>query len=66
MVKKQKTNNRLYTVHGAKRAQGIPSEINGKKALASFEGDRIVGYTTLEELQEAFYTRKLPKYSLDF
>ena len=41
----------MYTQHGLKKAQGILSEINGKKALATFEGDKIVGYSTLEEIQ---------------
>ena len=48
--KKNKKMDRLYTAHGQKIAQGIPSIINGKKALATFKGDQIVGYTTLEEL----------------
>lgn len=63
---KNKKMDRLYTAHGQKMAQGIPSIINGKKALATFKGDQIVGYTTLEELNQEFYTRDLPKYSLNF
>ena len=59
-------NSRLYTRHGVKMAQGIPSIINGKKALATFKGERIVGYTTLEELNKEFYTRELPEYQLNF
>lgn len=57
---------RLYTRHGTKMAQGIPSIINGKKALASFKGEKIVGYTTLDELNGEFYTRKLPEYEVNF
>ena len=57
---------RLYTAHGKKKAQGKLAEINGKKALATFEGDEIVGYTTLEELNKEFYTRDLPQYNLSF
>lgn len=69
-AKKNNNNNkkkdRMYTQHGLKKAQGILSEINGKKALATFEGDEIVGYSTLEEIQEQFYKRDLPKYDLNF
>lgn len=61
-----KKKDRMYTQHGLKKAQGILSEINGKKALATFEGDEIVGYSTLEEIQEQFYKRDLPKFNLKF
>ena len=57
---------RLYTAHGQKLIQGIPLIINGQKALATFKGDQIVGYTTLDELHAEFYTRKLPEYTLGF
>ncbi len=57
---------RLYTFHGAKMVQGIPSIINGEKALATFKGEKIVGYTTLEELNKEFYTRELPEFDLGF
>lgn len=64
--KKKKNTDRLYTAHGQKMVQGKLSVINGKKALATFKGDEIVGYTTLDELNKEFYTRDLPKYSLNF
>lgn len=64
--KKNKNADRLYTAHGLKMAQGKLAEINGKKALATFKGEEIVGYTTLEELNKEFYTRELPQYSLNF
>ena len=64
--KKEKNADRLYTAHGQKMVQGKLSVINGKKALATFKGDEIVGYTTLDELNKEFYTRDLPKYSLNF
>lgn len=63
---KEDKQKRLYTRHGTKMAQGIPSIINGKKALASFKGEEIVGYTTLDELNGEFYTRELPEYKLNF
>lgn len=66
MEKKKKNGDRLYTYHGKKLAQGIPSIINGEKALATFQGNEIVGYTTLDEIQKEFYTRELPKYELNF
>lgn len=64
--KKKKNTDRLYTAHGQKMVQGKLSVINGKKALATFKGDEIVGYTTLDELNKEFYTRDLPKHSLNF
>lgn len=64
--KKKKNTDRLYTAHGQKMAQGRLAEINGKKALATFKGEEIVGYTTLEELNKEFYTRELPQYNLNF
>lgn len=69
MIEKNKKNNksdRLYTAHGQKMVQGVLSVINGKKALATFKGEDIVGYTTLEELNKEFYTRDLPQYTLNF
>lgn len=69
MREKKKKNNksdRLYTAHGQKMVQGVLSIINGKKALATFKGENIVGYTTLEELNKEFYTRDLPQYNLNF
>lgn len=57
---------RLYTKHGRKMAQGILLEINGEKALACFEGQRIVGYTTLDEINREIYTKDLPKCNLNF
>lgn len=64
--RKKKKADRLYTTHGQKMVQGKLSVINGEKALATFKGEEIVGYTTLEELNKEFYTRELPQYSLDF
>ena len=69
MREKKKKNNksdRLYTAHGQKMVQGVLSVINGKKALVTFKGEDIVGYTTLEELNKEFYTRDLPQYNLNF
>ena len=63
--KKPTKTDRLYTAHGKKMSQGILAVINGQKALAFYEGDKIVGYTTQDELNKEFYTREdLPKYSL--
>lgn len=65
--KKPTKTDRLYTAHGQKMIQGKLSVINGKKALATFKGEEIVGYTTLDELNKEFYTREdLPQYSLNF
>ena len=64
--KKNTKEDRLYTLHGKKKAQGILLEVNGQKALATFEGEKIIGYTTLDELNKEFYNRDLPKYDLKF
>lgn len=61
-----RSEDRLYAVHGDKMLQGALAIINGVKSLAYFKGNKIVGYTTIEELIEAFYGRKLPEYNLDF
>ena len=63
MKEKTKQNDRLYTSHGQKNTTG---QTNGKKAQATFKSEKIVGYTTLEELNKEFYTRELPQYSLNF
>ena len=65
-LKKNTKKDRLYTLHGKKKAQGILLEVNGQKALATFEGEKIIGYTTLDELNKEFYNRDLPKYDLKF
>lgn len=64
--RKNDRTDRLYTLHGQKRNQGKPAIINGKRALAYFEGEKIVGYSTLDEINEEFYTRNLPRYTLSF
>ena len=56
----------MYTHHGKKRKQGLPITVHGRKALGYFEGEKVVGYTTLDEINEAFYTKDLPDYQLDF
>ena len=55
---------KLYSLHGQKISHGIPAIINGVRALASYKGDKIVGYITLEELNREFFTRVLPEYNL--
>lgn len=68
MNKKMQTveKDKLYTLHGKKCAQGKLSIINGHRALAYYEGENIVGYTTLDEMNKEFYTRVLPQYTLNF
>ncbi len=64
MVRKElKNEDRLYTKHGTKYAQGALVLINGERALANFKGNIVVGYTTLTELQQEFFTRDLPEIS---
>lgn len=61
MAKNQNKKDRLYTKHGVRASQGVLCEIDGQKALGTFSGDKIIGYTTFEELTKEFYTRELPK-----
>ena len=53
--------NRLYTNHGKKRSHGIAFRTpKGVPALGFYEGDSIVGFSTLEEINREFYTGNLP------
>ena len=65
MERKISRNDRLYTKHGEKYPQGIPAIVNGQKVLASYNGDKITGYTTLDELMQVFYSKDLPVCTLD-
>ena len=65
MERKISRNDKLYTTHGKKYPQGIPAIINGEKALASYSGDKITGYITLDELMQVFYSRELPVCTLE-
>ena len=65
-IKKNGVFKKLYSFHGQKMAHGIPLIVNGVRVLAAYKGDEIVGYITLEELNQEFYTRKLPEYNLKF
>lgn len=65
MERKLNRNDRLYTKHGEKYPQGIPAIVNGQKALASYNGDKITGYTTLDELMQVFYSKDLPVCTLE-
>lgn len=65
MERKISLEDRLYTKHGKKYPQGIPAIVNGQKALASYSGDEITGYTTLEELMQVFYSKDLPVCTLE-
>jgi len=66
MPKPARKNNRLYTTHGEKKNQGILIMVNGKTALGYFEGENVVGYTFIDEINKFSYTKELPEYELDF
>lgn len=66
MPKPLRKDNRLYTTHGVKKNQGILIMVNGKTALGYFEGEQIVGYTFIDEINKFSYTKELPEYELDF
>lgn len=57
---------KLYTKHGAKRAQGQLISNKGRKALAFFEKGKIVGYSYIDEITQEAFTREVPELNLDF
>lgn len=65
MERKVGLEDRLYTQHGKKYPQGIPAIIDGQKVLASYSGNKITGYTTLDELMNVFYSKDLPVCTLE-
>ena len=65
MKKEVRLEDKLYTRHGKKYPQGVPAIVNGQKVLASYEGEEIIGYTTLEELLQVFYSKPLPVCTLE-
>ena len=68
MQKKHISNDaqKMYTRHGKKRPQGIPIKANGKMALGYYEDGEVVGYTTLDEMNQMFYRNNLPEVELEF
>ena len=64
--KKKSIANRIYTKHGQRRCQGQLVKVHGVHALGYFDGDKIVGYTTLEEIQEMSCLQELEELQLDF
>ena len=57
---------RIYTRHGQRKYQGKLVKVHGTRALGYFEGDEIIGYTTLEEIREMSYSQELEEYKPDF
>lgn len=61
---------RMYTRHGVKKNQGKWAMINNCPALTftvTENGiDKIVGYTTINEMMAMAYSKDLPQYDLDF
>ena len=61
MIKKPKK--QLHTHHGKKRNLGYPVSMDGQKALAYIEHDKVVGFAFLDEINQEFYSGNLPEYS---
>lgn len=61
---------RMYTKHGAKKNQGKWALVNNRPALTFTEGqdeaEKVVGYTTIDEMMSMAYSKDLPQYELDF
>ena len=62
----KKSSNCVYTKHGCKKYQGRLVKVRGARALGYFAGDKIIGYTTLEEIREMSYSQELEAYHPDF
>lgn len=65
-----KENSRMYTVHGRKKNQGQWAKVNNCPALTFTVNengkDKVVGYTTIDEMMKMAYSSDLPEYKLDF
>ena len=61
-----KKEDKFYTMHGAKRTQGQLFSKNGRKALGFWEKGKIVGYSYIDEITQAAFTREVPELNLDF
>lgn len=57
---------RFYTKHGQRIYLGRLVKVNGERAIGYFKGDKIIGYTTLEEIREMSYKRELDDFHTDF
>lgn len=61
---------RMYTKHGIKKNQGKWAVVNDKPALTFTENrngtEKVVGYTTIDEMVAMAYKSGLPEYQLDF
>ena len=55
----------LYTKHGIRKKQGVLSIINGQRALAYFEKEKLVGYSTLDEIDKQFKKGNIPEYTTE-
>lgn len=64
--KKRKRKGRVYTKHGQKRYLGKLVKVRGERAIGYFDGDQIVGYSTLEEIREMSYSQELEDVQPDF
>ena len=59
---------RMFTHHGVKKNQGKWAFVNNCLALTYTEGkpEKVVGYTTVEEMMTLAQSADLPRYELDF
>lgn len=54
---------RLITHHGERRNQGEICKVNGMLSLGYREKDRLVGFTTFEEMMQEAYSKPIPEYT---
>lgn len=64
--KKKGRKDRFYTKHGQRIYLGKLVKVNGERALGYFKDDKIIGYTTLEEIREMSYKQELDEFHPDF
>lgn len=63
--KPRSADNKMYTHHGEKRNQGELCKVNGAYALAYMEKDKVVGFTTLDEIMHDAYSNKVREYTIE-
>ena len=64
---KRNKNGRFYTKHGQRKCLGKAFKANGVRALGYFNSENeIIGYATLEEIFEMFYSQELEDCKLSF
>ena len=62
----KKIQERIYATNGKHKIFGMKAIINGKLSLAYFEGDKIVAYTSWEEVNRQMYLDSCQEFKVEF